>query len=156
VLTSLPTSHGSVILLWNLLKPSTRPNEIVATSPRANNGSQIIHGSNSLEYSLRATLALISLKESFATKRCQLTKLSVYWGKGGQQAFSVRQRNCGGIWSDNSMALMAAIFRMHRPIKQQLVTDAALCFTFIRLSYSFSIWTGVDRGADIQLIRAEE
>jgi exosome complex RNA-binding protein Rrp42 (RNase PH superfamily) len=24
--------------------------------------------------------------------------------------------NHGGIWSDNNMALMAAIFRMHRPI----------------------------------------
>jgi pimeloyl-ACP methyl ester carboxylesterase len=30
--------------------------------------------------------------------------------------------NHGGIWSDNNMALMAAIFRMHRPIKKQLVT----------------------------------
>jgi hypothetical protein len=30
--------------------------------------------------------------------------------------------NHGGIWSDNNMALMAAIFRMHRPIKKQLIT----------------------------------
>jgi pimeloyl-ACP methyl ester carboxylesterase len=30
--------------------------------------------------------------------------------------------NHGGIWSDNNMALMAAIFRMHRPIKKQSIT----------------------------------
>ena len=33
--------------------------------------------------------------------------------------------NHGGIWSDNNMALMAAIFRMHRPILANNVIAAA-------------------------------
>ena len=50
------------------------------------------------------------LREYWAAEEVTTDECINAWGDGGLVEYH------GGIWSDNNMALMAAIFRMHRPI----------------------------------------